>query len=52
MKLFIKVKFRAFGIPFGQFEKTVVPPFVIPPIPDLVGRVLVNERGVYLAVVE
>ena len=48
LRLYVKVKFRAFGMTFGQFEKTVEK--VIPILLVGVGYTLmhVNERGVFI----
>lgn len=46
--IYIKVKFRAFGITFSTFDK-VVEWSVGVPVPSF-EKVLVDERGVYLKV--
>ena len=46
--VYIKVKFRAFGVTFSTFEKTIEINVGVP-LPSYEG-VLVNERGVYLKV--
>jgi hypothetical protein len=45
----VKVKFRAWGITFGSFDKTVeYPPLGIPKPPMKFEKLLIDERGVYV----
>lgn len=48
MRLKISIKFRAFGITFGNWTDTIVPPF---PIPSMIPRVFYNDHGVRLETV-
>ena len=52
LTVFLTIKFRAFGITFGNIDKKFTEPIPLPvPLPLRFDKILYNDKGVFLKVV-